>query len=175
MLATMERPSLAQSFNQLCQHSSLSIRSPSMQSPRTASIAFHSASSFGIPSPPAESSNYSMSSGNNAGSRCASNPPPCLTLPVHSPPGVQHYQSDLLDPSASMYPNSSMTAMIPPPASNCNGSSQVADCYKHDPTCSPSSCSLSHQGSIGSPSGAVTPGTPQQQQGQLGMQQHLNS
>lgn len=169
MLATMERPTLAQPFSQLQHHSPLSIRSSSMQSPRTASIAFHSASTFGIPSPPAEGSNqYSMSSGNTADSRCAnSNPPPCLTLPVHSPPQHQ-YQGDLMDPSASMYPNSSMTAMIPPPATNCNGGSPQVDCYKHDPTCSPSSCSLSHQGSIGSPPGSAASTPQQQQQGQLG-------
>lgn len=157
MLATMERPPITQPF-QICQR----VRgSPPLQSPRTASIAFpspNSISSFGIPSP--EHSNYSSLSTANNTSRCTSNNS-CMSLPVHSPPGGSHYhQSDIMaDPT--MYPNSSMTAMIPPACS------PSVDCYKHDPTCSPSPCNLTSAASLQeSPPTAVTPGTPQQQQGQ---------
>ncbi len=158
MLATMERP---QPF-QTCQNTLQSVRSPSLHSPRTASIAFpspNSMQSFGIPSP--EHSHYSSVLGNNIITSSRSNNS-CVSLPsVYSSPN--HYSNEMIDPS--MYPNSSaMAAMIPPP---CITS---VDCYKHDPTCSPSSCSLTSttlHGSMGSPSGSITPGTPQQQQ--LGM------
>ena len=149
----MERLPITQHF-QLGQ-SSLSVRSPPLQSPRTASVVFPSPnaiSSYGIPSP--EHSNYSLTSSNANGAANNS----CLPIAVHSP---GHYQNELMDPS--IYPNSSMTAMMPQPTSS-------GECYKHDPTCSPSSCNMtstSLHGSVGSPPSAVTPGTPQQQS-QLG-------
>ena len=152
----MERP---QPF-QTCQNTLQSVRSPSLQSPRTASIAFpspNSMPSFGIPSP--EHSNYSSALASNNIIITSRGLPPLPS--VHSPP--THYSSEMMDPS--MYPNSSaMAAMIPPPCSSS------VECYKHDPTCSPSPCSLTSnalQGPMGSPSSSITPGTPQQQQ--LGM------
>ncbi len=167
----MERPP-AMTY-QMCP-SSLPVHSPpTLQSPRTASIAYPSpnsiSASFGLPHSP-EHSNYQsammLTSSSNAIITNRGSNPACLSLSIHSPhhsyPHHAH-QGDIIHHDHSMYPSSS--AMIPT-------HSTATDCSPYDPSlgsptiassCSNMAITSASAGMQGSPSSVVgTPGTPQQ-------------